>query len=137
MKTIRESYIPRCQRVGALVVDNHVDCMVDSIQQIPIYDDAGNVATTMVKKVSVDANDEISKYLADDFNLERMFENGVPLKMLSINPSQSSMIEQVSRYADNLDKLDAMYQLGEKQRAEMQQFMSENFVKSQELVNNG
>lgn len=137
MKTIRESYVPRCQRVGALDVDPHFDCFVDSIQQIPIYDDAGNIATTMVKKVQVSAHDDISKYRPEDFNLESMIENGVPLKMLSINPSQSSMIEQVSRYADNLDKLEAMYRLGEQQRSEMRQFMDENFVKPENVENNG
>lgn len=137
MKTIRESYIPRCQRVGALEVDPQFDCFVDSIQQIPLFDDAGNVASTVVKKVQVSAHDEISKYRPQDFNLETMLENGVPLKLLSVNMSQSSMIEQVSRYAENLDKLDAMYQLGEKQRSEMKQFMDENFVKPENSENNG
>ena len=103
VEPLLKSYVPRHIRLGLCCQPPVYECYTEVVEVIPVVDDDGVVVESHKVLKSVPVFEVMSKYKVDDFRLSSMVRNGVPLKLVNINHSNSYTITELERISKDID----------------------------------
>lgn len=133
MEKVLDSYVPRHLRLGVCCSIPQIQCSHDVVEVFPVVDDDGVSVESHKVLRRVPASDVMSKYKVEDFRLSAMVRNGVPLKLVNINHTDSFNISQLERISQDIDASERFVQKVVAEREEKQSWFKsfENDVKSE------
>lgn len=120
MEKVLDSYVPRHLRLGVCCTPPVVVCCHDVLEVVPFVDDDGVCVESHKVLRRVPASDVMSKYKVEDFRLSAMVRNGVPLKLVNVNHTDSFTISQLERISQDLDASERFVQKVFAEREEKQ-----------------
>lgn len=130
MKTVLESYVPRHVRIGCFVPNiayqfNHV-----VVNSVSIVNDDGVVVETLTSRVNVPAGENLSKYKPEDFSIENLTRNGVPLSLVNVNQSQMRTISEIESILGDVERVKSLEAALAAQKSEIDKYFDKSVVES-------
>lgn len=101
-----KSYVPRHLRLGVCEHSISYELTQDVIETVPIVDDSGSVVRSEFVRKCLPSHDVMQKYKVSAFRLSALVKNGVPLKVVNINSSNTVRIEKLLDVCRSIDSAD-------------------------------
>lgn len=105
-KNALRKYLPRHFRLGVCCSVPDLRNFQEIREEIPVVNDNGDTVYSKSVLKCVDADENMSKYKASAFRLSAMVENGVPLRVVNVNSSNSVTIDKLLHVCENIDSAD-------------------------------
>lgn len=121
-----KNYVPRHIRLGVCCSIPDVKCFQDVREEIPVVEEDGSVVQSFAKLVPHPVEEVMSKYDYNKFRLQALLDAGVPLKQVNINPSMSTIINDLESVAIKLDSAEKAAEKAFAVRAEKESWFKES-----------
>ena len=117
-----KNYVPRYIRFG--IPDIKIDPVIvyhEIENPVNVLNEKGSVDRVISSRTLVSASDSLGKYKFEDFKLDSLLEQGVPLSVFNVDLSRRSLSE-ISRLAEKLDNLESYSKYVDAQKSEFNSF---------------
>lgn len=121
-----KDYVPRHFRLGVCCGIPDVKFYQDVREEIPVVEEDGSVVQSFAKLVPHPVEEVMAKYDYNKFRLQALLDAGVPLKQVNINPSLSTIINQLESVAIKLDSAEKVAENAAAVREEKESWFKES-----------